>query len=88
MIQQCSEQVWYDAWHKKQCEKKAIVQRDGKWYCKVHDPEYIKQKDTERQAKYEANKCQGCGYLFNSRFERQYFVYCPLCGTKRIKSKD
>lgn len=75
----CSETIWIDAWHKGQCSKKAIVERGGKSYCKIHDPEYIKAKDKERQAKYRANNCKKCGFHFKYIF----YGYCPLCGTKR-----
>lgn len=26
------------------CRCRAIVERDGRWYCRHHDPEYIKLK--------------------------------------------
>lgn len=51
---QCSARVSRDDWgHTHQCEKKAIVERGGKPYCKIHDPEYIKAKDDERRAKFD-----------------------------------
>ena len=36
------------------CHRNATVQRDGKWYCWQHDPEYIARKATERQAAWQA----------------------------------
>ncbi len=36
-----------------QCPKKPTVTRDGELYCKIHDPEYIKQKKTEQRAKWD-----------------------------------
>ncbi len=36
-----------------QCNKTPVVTREGKLYCRIHDPEYIEQKNTERKAKWE-----------------------------------
>jgi hypothetical protein len=46
---QCSAQVngqgnW-GSFHQHQCSRKATIERDGVWYCRVHDPEYIKRKN-------------------------------------------
>ena len=41
---QCQERVFNGRLPDYQCQKKAVVDRDGKFYCKVHDPEYIKEK--------------------------------------------
>lgn len=52
--EQCSATIWGErvqSWH---CQRKAVVIRDGKPYCKIHDPEYIKAKRKEREAKWEA----------------------------------
>lgn len=49
---QCHQRVWgerVDSWC---CQKKAVVQRNGKNYCKIHDPEYIAAKDKARQEKW------------------------------------
>ncbi len=80
---QCSERVWFDSWRTSQCQRKATVERDGKWYCKIHDPEYIKAKHTKRETKYQSECCghEGCNY----HFDNTYFVYCPFCGTWRAK---
>jgi len=83
MANRCSARVSIDSWRFGQCSRKAIVERDGKWYCKIHDPEYIKTKDEEREAKYQANSCKQCGYHFSYNF----FRFCPLCGTKRYETK-
>ena len=46
--ERCSARVYptdrWGAFHPYQCNKKSVVVRDGKLYCKVHDPEYIKAK--------------------------------------------
>ena len=44
---QCQERIW-EGWNKRRCENNAKVIRDGKAYCTVHDPIYIRAK---RQAK-------------------------------------
>ena len=80
ITQRCSEMVWRDTWHKGQCSKIATVTRDGKSYCSIHDPEYVKQKEAKRKAKYQAESCK-CGY----HFPYSYYHHCPLCGTKRNK---
>ncbi len=53
----CSVKVYpnekWGSFYPHQCEKTAVVERNGKWYCKIHDPEYIKVKDAERSRKYE-----------------------------------
>ena len=36
------------------CGKTAKYERDGKWYCGVHDPEAIKAKHDKRRAKLNA----------------------------------
>jgi hypothetical protein len=43
---QCVKRIANDRWsfHFHSCTKPATVQRNGKRYCKVHDPEYIKVK--------------------------------------------
>lgn len=84
MADRCSERVWKDDWRKGQCSHNASVVRDGKPYCTIHDPEYIKQKGVKRKARDDANSCPKCGYFF--RYD--HFGYCPLCGTKRVKNSS
>jgi uncharacterized Zn finger protein (UPF0148 family) len=54
---QCSEKVFpsglYGSFHGYSCSKPATVERDGKWYCKIHDPEYVKAKDAKKRAKWD-----------------------------------
>lgn len=53
--ERCSEQVYehtgFGRFH--QCERRAVVEREGKPYCKIHDPEYVKKKKLASQAKYD-----------------------------------
>ena len=55
--EQCSERVSpndkWGAFHSHPCSIKAVVERDGKPYCKIHDPEYVKAKREISQQKYE-----------------------------------
>ena len=76
----------WGSFHQHPCSKKAVVERDGKWYCKVHDPEYIKQKDEERAAKRAINDCENpnCRYQFRTGGYEKFYKYCPFCGVKRV----
>ena len=44
---QCSRHVYEDRGRRYPCQKKAVVERDGKWFCTIHDPEYIKAKQAK-----------------------------------------
>ena len=35
------------------CKRPATVERDGKWYCWQHDPEYVKAKEKKRRAEWD-----------------------------------
>ncbi len=54
---QCSEKVSsegsWGSFHQHKCQRPATIERDGKWYCKIHDPEYIKEKDKARTEEWE-----------------------------------
>jgi uncharacterized Zn finger protein (UPF0148 family) len=39
-------------WHRYTCARPATVERDGKLFCSIHDPEYVKRKSEERSAKW------------------------------------
>ena len=41
------------SYHRSQCSRKGSVERDGKWYCKTHDPEAVKKRDEMREKRYE-----------------------------------
>ena len=75
----CSEKVWHSgAFHPYQCQNKVVVEREGKPYCRIHDPEYIKEKQAKREIERLRNSCQECGIRFEPRWE-----YCPYCGLSR-----
>jgi hypothetical protein len=67
----------WGVFHRHQCENRAVVVSDGKRYCKIHDPEYIKAKDGEREAKARTKQCPKCHST-----PRSWYRYCPSCGTK------
>ena len=56
--ERCEETVsppgMWGAFQQHQCYNKFIVMRNGKRYCKIHDPEYVKQKDDEQTKKFHA----------------------------------
>jgi len=73
----CSERVSdYSGWHFYQCKRPVKVEREGKWYCTIHDPEYIKSRQEKHTAKYKSECCSKC----NSHLENWY-RFCPMCGT-------
>ena len=54
---QCSERVappgMWGSFQQHQCEKKTVVTCDGRRYCKVHSPEYIRVQDEARQKRFD-----------------------------------
>ena len=78
---QCSVMVapnnQWGAFHQHKCGNPATTERDGKLYCKIHDPEYIKTKDAKRREAEKAIECPKCGST-----PRPWYSYCPMCGTK------
>lgn len=52
---QCSVRIskGYSAYDNPLCHKPAVVERDGKWFCRIHDPEYIKAKQAKWQADFD-----------------------------------
>lgn len=57
MSNQCSEWVFSGARldvRGHQCVKPFAVERDGKLYCKIHDPEYVARKRAEQDARWKA----------------------------------
>jgi hypothetical protein len=37
-----------------QCARNGVVERDGKFYCKQHDPVAVRQRDADRSAAWDA----------------------------------
>jgi len=77
---QCSVGV-YDSisWHSYPCSKNANIERNGKLYCTIHDPEYIKEKLKKREEMWEKEKCNKCSFSLRE----VWYKYCPVCGTKK-----
>lgn len=50
----CSKSVWYAGYHTFPCTNPGKVQRDGKWYCGIHDPVRLEARRAERVAKEKA----------------------------------
>jgi uncharacterized Zn finger protein (UPF0148 family) len=79
----CSVMIWDSGgWHRYQCTKHVKVERDGKFYCAIHDPEYIKLKDAKLKAKRQEKQCSKCGWDL-----KDYWCFCPHCGTSRAEGK-
>ena len=38
------------------CSRKGTVERDGRWWCKQHDPEAMKAREAKRDAAYRAEQ--------------------------------
>lgn len=56
MEEKCCKTVWTAGamkkerfiWHSRPCSRKAKVERDGRFYCGIHDPVRIKRIDTAK----------------------------------------
>ena len=49
---QCEEQIYDNiVWHPHQCTNNAKAERDGKWYCSIHDPVKIMERQKTRDKK-------------------------------------
>ena len=53
----------------KQCENKAKVKVGGRWYCHIHDPEKVKEREQKSMAKYDAESKERA-----RKFERRQLV--------------
>ena len=49
----CQETIYGERGFFHQCQNKPKVTRDGKLYCRIHDPEYITEKRQKDQAKWD-----------------------------------
>ena len=58
----CSKTIFEEIYDH-QCKRRAVVVRDGRSYCKIHDPEYIKQKGAERNQKLDEEHKQILEYF-------------------------
>lgn len=51
----CSERIYERGWPHP-CSRDGVVERNGKWYCRQHDPEKVAERVRKRDAKYEADQ--------------------------------
>ncbi len=49
----CCAHKW-SGWHRIQCSKNGKIEREGKYYCGIHDPVAIEAKSKARNAKWNA----------------------------------
>lgn len=42
-----------DAWRSFPCSRAGTIEREGKWYCKMHDPVAKKERDDAKMAEYD-----------------------------------
>lgn len=73
MEKNCSVKVYpresFGAFHGYSCTKKVKVEREGKSYCSIHDPEAVKRRALAQNKKWdEENK------LRNEKFKREQLV--------------
>lgn len=54
----CCAEVNRDGWHIGQCARSGVVFRDGKWYCKQHDPVAVKEKSDKRWEEFKKKSDQ------------------------------
>lgn len=45
----------HDGWRFNNCSRAGSVERDGKWWCKQHDPDAVKARKDARHAKWQAH---------------------------------
>lgn len=50
----CSATVMSDRFYLSQCTRAGKVEREGKWYCRQHDPVAVAERRAKAQAKWEA----------------------------------
>lgn len=69
-IQRCSATTpSQGGWHWGRCHKPAKVEREGRHYCSVHDPERQKQKRQEKYRQWDAERAlnDALGKLFTPK---------------------
>ncbi len=54
----CQRTIFEDRGFNYQCTKKPVIERDGKLYCKIHDPEYIKEKQVKWRAMFDKEQAE------------------------------
>lgn len=74
----------YKDWHAYQCPKNATVFREGKWYCRIHDPVYKTEKwEKRKELEYLKEKAETCKKCDRRVYGKPYdYNFCPYCGNK------
>jgi rubrerythrin len=81
--QKVSDGTRFGSYNPSQCKGKPFVERDGKTFCKRHDPVRREEKYQAKLKQDHADDCKQCGHHFYGRLEKGFFKFCPMCGTKR-----
>jgi hypothetical protein len=73
----------FDGWRNHPCSAKGKIERDGKKYCKRHDPVNVLEKMKKRQEKYDAeNK------LWKKEYERKLLMDSLLKITEKYAEEN
>ena len=73
MSERCSKIVPGAGWYRHDCSRKATVERDGKWWCWQHDPEYVAEKRRTEEEKWEADSKNR-----SAKWDRERRAYAAL----------
>lgn len=49
-VKRCAKTFWTSNWSHRNCSRKGVIERDGEWYCRQHDPVAV---EARRKARYE-----------------------------------
>ena len=60
----CKEVSTRRGWHWYQCSRKGVVEREGKKYCKQHDPDRVKNQRKKSELKYRVKSLKN-GLLYS-----------------------
>jgi uncharacterized Zn finger protein (UPF0148 family) len=50
---QCCQEVWNGLFTGSQCQRAGLIERDGKWYCRQHDPVEVQRKKDEKSKQWQ-----------------------------------
>jgi len=88
----CCEKI-FDGWHYYSCKNKASIERDGKFYCKIHDPVRKEERETVRKQKMEERYEDKLKMMAISNpkyriMERALELMCEDCGKKGFTAEE
>lgn len=84
MMERCCVNVYDNrSFRGHRCTKKANIKRDEKWYCSIHDPVKVQERDAERQNKWDAESRQR-----QEKWNRELAIhnFCKDVGTETIET--